>query len=378
MFRIPNILIIGSTGRNTGKTEFACELIRKYRDQGTVIGVKITAIDEEGSACPRGGDGCGVCSSFTGKYSVTEERGGPAGKDTVRMLEAGAHKVYWLRVKKRHLQEGVSALTQLFAESDCVICESNSSRQVLEPGFFMVMREEGSRVIKKTCRDVIKYADKVVTFHGFGWDISPGDVNFIEGKWSYQESATAVVLAGGDSRRMGKDKSLLSIAGKPMIEHIIDQLRHNFKHLYISAADAAKYGFLNVPVISDQKKGVGPLMGILSSLEKSSTDLIFVTACDAPNINLPIVRKMLLSAENYDAVIPLSGNGLYEPLFAVYRKSVVDHCHELIKAGEKRVSKLCDRIRVNYLHLESPDWYVNINTPEEYNQYTRPYKPEHS
>jgi len=369
MFKSSNILCIGSAGRNSGKTEFACELIRKYRRQETVIGIKITTIDED-RPCPRGGDSCGVCKSFTGKYSIDEERDGPAGKDTVRMMNAGADKVYWLRVRKKHLREGVFALCQLLGSSACVICESNSSRQVLEPGFFLVMRELKSRVIKKTCRDVIKYADKVVTFHGSGWDISPDDVNYADGKWSYQESATAVVLAGGNSRRMGRDKSLLSIDGKPMIEHIMDQLRPNFKHLIISANDIEKYDFLNIPVVSDQLKGKGPLMGILSSLEKSRTDFNFVTTCDAPDINFPIVRGMLKTAEDYDAVIPMTGDDLYEPLFAVYRKSVIDPCRELIAAGETKISKLFDRIKIKYLPLDQPHWYKNINTWEDYDEYT--------
>ena len=368
MLKLPNILAIGSAGRNAGKTEFACELIRKYRRRETVIGVKITTIVEERS-CPRGGDGCGVCKSFTGKYSITEERDGPVGKDTVRMMEAGADRVYWLRVRKKHLKEGVFALSQLLDPSACVICESNSARHVLEPGFFMVMKELKSRVIKKTCRDVLKYADKVVTFHGSGWDMSPEDITFAAGKWSFQESATAVVLAGGDSRRMGRDKSLLSIDGKPMIEHIMDQLRHNFKHLVISANDIEKFDFLKIPVISDQKEGVGPLMGILSSLEKSKTDYNFVTTCDAPDINFPIVRLMLQTAKDFDAVIPMTGVDLYEPLFAVYRKSVIDRCHEIIAAGETKISKLFDRINVKYLTLDQPNWYKNINTPEDYDEY---------
>ncbi len=368
MFKAPNILSIGSAGRNSGKTEFACELIRKYRRFETVIGVKITTIDED-RPCPRGGDSCGVCKSFTGKYSITEERDGPAGKDTVRMMEAGAGKVYWLRVRKKHLQEGVFALCQLLDPSACVICESNSARQVLEPGFFLVIRELNSGTIKKSCREVIQYADKVVTFNGSGWDMSPGEVTFNAGKWSYKESATAIVLAGGKSRRMGRDKSLLLIDGKPMIEHILNQLRNNFKHLVISANDAEKYEFLNIPVVSDQMKGKGPLMGILSSLEKSRTDFNFVTTCDVPGINLPIVRGMLKKAEDYDAVIPMTGDGFYEPLFAVYRKSVIGHCHELIAAGETKISKLFDRVKTKYLPLDQAHWYRNINTQEDYDEY---------
>ncbi|MFH2131047.1 MAG: molybdenum cofactor guanylyltransferase [bacterium] len=374
MVKIPNMLIIGSAGRNSGKTEFACRLIRRYRSRETVIGVKITTIDENGRPCPRGGEGCGVCNSFTGKYAITEERDGPPGKDTVRMLEAGAHKVFWLRVQKDYLREGVFALRQLVDDTACIICESNSSRLVLEPGFFLVMQKRASESIKLSCRNVIRHADKIVTFSGSEWDMEPGDLVFADGQWSYLESATAVVLAGGESRRMGTDKSLLSIAGKPMIQHIVDQLRHNFQHLLISANEPGKYDFMDVPVVFDQQKGMGPLMGILSSLQQSPTELNFITTCDAPDIRLPIVRKMLCEAEDHDAVIPLSVDGRYEPLFAVYRKSVIHHCQELIEAGERKIATLFDRVSIKVLNFDQPDWFQNINTPEEYTAYTRQYR----
>ena len=100
MFQRPDILMIGATGRNTGKTTFACEVIRRYSGRHAVVGAnaKVTTIADRRGPCPRGGQGCGVCSSLAGDYQITEERAEAGGKDTQRMLAAGAHRAYWLRV----------------------------------------------------------------------------------------------------------------------------------------------------------------------------------------------------------------------------------------------------------------------------------------
>ena len=377
MYQYSNMLLLGSSGRNTGKTEFACRLIRKYRQQETVIGLKITTIDSSSRPCPRGKDGCGVCTAFSGKFQLTEETNGPAGKDTVRMLNAGAHRVFWLKVRADHLDEGVSALKQHLGNNSCVICESNSCRRVLNPGMFLVMRKHGSSLIKKTCRDVIHEADKILKFHGTGWDLDFNRFRFSNGKWTFAEPATAIVLAGGRSRRMGSDKSLLPLSGKPMIEVIIDQLRDNFKQILVSSSASKKYEFLNIPVVPDLRLGMGPLMGILSALERSESDLNFVTSCDAPNIKLSYVRQLLKEAETHDLVIPISENGRFEPLFAVYRKSVISHCHDLLANGHRKISDLFERVNVKYLPFNGADWYENLNTTREFENYKNQYLREH-
>ena len=361
--------MLGSAGRNVGKTEFACQLIRKYRLQEQVIGLKITTIDSSGRPCPRGNKGCGVCTSFNGKYQLTEETGGPAGKDTVRMLEAGAQRVYWLKVREPYLREGIQALNRYLDDTSCIICESNSCRRVLNPGMFLVMQKEGSSIIKRTCRNVIHEADKRLFFHGTGWDMEVDQFFFSDKKWAFPEPATATVLAGGQSRRMGMDKSLLFLSGTPMIEVIVNQLKGNFQQLQISSNNPEKYEFLNQPIVPDLQKGAGPLMGILSSLENSKTDLNFITSCDAPNIDLPYVREMLRVAEQYDAVIPISDDGRYEPLFAVYHKRVTSHCHDLINAGHRKISDLFERVRIKFLPFDGSGWYENLNTVEDLKRY---------
>lgn len=175
--------MIGSASRNVGKTELACDLIRRYRKTEEIIGIKIVTVSENGGACPRGKKGCEVCSSFSGNYMITQEVCGPAEKDTVRMLNAGADRVFWLRVREAHLEQGILALLRLLNSQACIICESNSARMVLEPGLFLVLRKMNSTRIKKSCRLVMNHADRVIRSSGLGWDVSPTDFTFRNGVW---------------------------------------------------------------------------------------------------------------------------------------------------------------------------------------------------
>lgn len=183
MIKMPNMLIIGASGRNVGKTEFACELIKQEAIKKPVIGLKVTAIKEKDGKCPRGGKGCGVCTSLEGKYLLTEENSGPEDKDTARMLRAGAEKVYWLRVLREHLQEGIEEFFKLVNEDACIVCESNSLRRVVEPGQFIIIKEKSCEEIKHSCKKVIAFADKIINFDGSGWDFPPEKISFTEGKW---------------------------------------------------------------------------------------------------------------------------------------------------------------------------------------------------
>ena len=178
-----NIIIIGASGRNVGKTEFACRLIEQEAKKRPVFGIKITTIKEKDGKCPRGGEGCGVCSSLKGDYMITEETEGPAGKDTVRMLSAGGKKVYWLRVLREYIEEGISELLKNIPDNACIICESNSARRVIEPGLFIIIREKGSTEIKHSCKAVAKFADEIIDFDGTGWTLKPNNIVFTNNKW---------------------------------------------------------------------------------------------------------------------------------------------------------------------------------------------------
>lgn len=122
---------------------------------------------------------------------------------------------------------------------------------------------------------------------------------------------------------MGTDKSMLLIDGKSIIEGICEQLRDCFEKILISANDLDRFAFLGLDIIPDKKPNQGPLMGIASALEVSTSELNFVIACDIPEIEIGYIRQMLAEAKRSEAdiVVPKTSNGKYIPLFAVYRKS---------------------------------------------------------
>lgn len=370
MIRLPNMLMIGSSGRNAGKTEFACSLIEKFAPDHPVVGVKVTAIRSKDGACPRGGKGCGVCTSLEGDYCLTEEVDTTSGKDTSRLLAAGAQRVFWMRVLRSRLDDGVRALLESAGRDCLLICESNSMREAVVPGLFIMIRDAASGQYKESAAAVSRYADRTIVFDGRMRGVNFDDIDIVDSRWVLRENATAIVLAGGESSRMKRDKALLPVGGRTMIEHIIDQLHGHFGDILVSANDTDRYKFLGRNIVKDRKPGQGPLMGIVSALQASVHDLNLVVACDMPEIDVPFARRMLSAADGCDAVVPRCGSQL-EPLFAVYRKTVVPRMEELLASGERRIRMLYEDCRVRWMDMSGTDWLKNLNTIEEYQAYVR-------
>ncbi len=190
-----------------------------------------------------------------------------------------------------------------------------------------------------------------------------------------RSDVAAIILAGGMSQRMQRDKSMLPIEGVPMIERIHGQLRPHFQQTLVSANDVEKYAFLGTRVVPDSIAGLGPLMGIASALEASRYDLNFVTACDMPDVNMALVRRMLREAEDFDAVVPIDG-GLIEPLFAVYRKSVIGAFQDVLAQGKRRIRDAFDACRINYLDITAAGPLKNLNTRQDYVGFISQLDPE--
>ena len=373
MFKLDGMLMIGSAGSNVGKTELACELLRKFSKSCDIIGIKVTTIKDKDGQCPRGGEGCGVCSSLEGVYCITEETDSSSGKDTARLLTAGASRVFWLRVLKEHLPEGITALLDVIGPDAVSICESNSLRQGIEPGLFLMVRNRNLKAWKSSAQQVKKYADRIVVSDGSSFDFDLDRIKLIDGRWILQTQATAIIMAGGDSSRMGIDKSMLPIKGKPLIKTICEQLRGSFDEIFISANEVDKFAFLGFEVVPDKVPEQGPLMGIASALEVSANELNFVVACDIPKINMACVNRMLNEAieSQADIVIPAIGEEKYEPLFAIYRKTALESINKALSSGKRKIIDAFTLCTVKHIELDDTDWLVNINTIAEYKEFKK-------
>ncbi len=369
MIDIPCMIMVGAGDRNIGKTEFVCSLIRKFGSEHNIIGIKVTTINELDSSCPRGGEGCGVCARLEGNFCITEETNNLSNKDTCRMLAAGAKKVFWLRVLKNHFEEGITALLEVIGNDQIMICESNSLRSIVEPGLFFMVRNGKATRCKPSAKEVIRYADDIVLFDGNQFDIDINSIKLVNGKWAMKMNATAIIMAGGKSRRMGRDKSMLMVNGEPVIKHIFKQLHTHFSQVLVSSDDVSKYSFLGVEVVPDEVTGKGPLMGIASALRASINDVNFVIACDIPEVDISFVRRMVRESKVFDAVLPRTGPSQYEPLFAVYKKSVLTMIDKAIAAGNYRIIEPLSDCKVNYIDLDRTEQLKNLNTMKDYREF---------
>jgi molybdopterin-guanine dinucleotide biosynthesis protein A len=368
MIKIPGMLMIGASGRRVGKTAFVCALIERFSAQRDIVGVKISAVDSfnQGHHPDVGrSEGAHVSSSCN---SITEEKDSRGETDTSRMLVCGAKKVFWLQVWDSHLEEGLRALLDTLGDQTVSICESNRARRILEPGAFVMIKGPAESDWKPSAEQVASYADRIADSDGGKLDISVDDVELTGERWAVKMHATAIILAGGNGTRMGRDKTMLPVGGRPMIEHIYEQLRPHFSQILISSNDPSRHGFLGATVVPDRAGGQGPLMGIASALKVSAYERNFVIACDMPDVDTGFVRAMLRQVGDNDVVVPTEGPGLYEPLFAVYRQSALPTIEESLQSGRKRIVDSLSRCRVKYVDLAGRR-LMNINTMNDYRQH---------
>jgi len=193
-----------------------------------------------------------------------------------------------------------------------------------------------------------------------------------------QNPMSAVILAGGKSMRMEEDKSLLMVSGLTLIEKIARDIGPYFREIIISVNPETmdRYSFLPFRAVADKEPGQGPLRGILTGLQASAHPVNFVMACDIPEIDGPFLQKMMwfTFTGQYDIVVPVTGEGKYEPLFAFYHRRLIPSIETLLEQGVRKVIELFPLHRVKYIPMEAADWYYNLNTIEEYRRYMKEIK----
>lgn len=179
--------------------------------------------------------------------------------------------------------------------------------------------------------------------------------------------ASAVILAGGKSSRMGEDKSLIRFGGVTILELLARQLQPLVAEVLVSSNDPASHGFLGLTLVPDERPDCGPIMGILSCLSAARHEKVFFTPCDIPGLPAAFVRDLLARALSADLVMALDAQGRYEPLLAVYSRSLVPLIRTLVAAGERRIVSILGLpdIKADFVSLAGQDWYRNLNSPED-------------
>jgi molybdenum cofactor guanylyltransferase len=184
--------------------------------------------------------------------------------------------------------------------------------------------------------------------------------------------ATAIVLAGGRSSRMGSPKALLLFDGEPLIVHIVATLRRLFAEVVVVAAPGQSLPSMPVTLVRDEVEGQGPVGGLYYGLRAVRGDVSFATSCDSAFLNVDLISHLVSRMPEHDVVVP-HWQGRDQPLHAVYRRSVLPHLAELLARGQLRPVYLFDRVRTRRIDEEEirpfdPDGssFFNMNTPEDY------------
>ena len=191
-----------------------------------------------------------------------------------------------------------------------------------------------------------------------------------------QSKVSAVILCGGESRRMGQDKAKLQVGKYTFLEQIVRNIMDNGPdEMFLSVRRKNDYSEIKVTHIEDLEQNKGPLMGIYSVMCVASYEKIWVTSCDMPFIDWQVAEELAVYFEDgIDAVIPVDRTGKKYVLCAWYRKSTLEILKEQLESGDLKVKHLLGRLRVCYVAVEGltdgSHKFQNINTREEYQTFT--------
>ena len=183
---------------------------------------------------------------------------------------------------------------------------------------------------------------------------------------------TGIILAGGASRRMGTDKAFLNLGGVALIGRVVGLLRTVFSDIIIVTNKPYAFGKFGTVIVTDAFDCEGPLTGIYSGLSHARDEYGFVVACDMPFLNPSLISFMAECAVGHEAVVPFL-DGRYEPLHAVYRKTLLPAVRDRIETGKRRIQDLFQEtavLRVTEADVDRFDAahrsFRNLNTPEEF------------
>lgn len=182
------------------------------------------------------------------------------------------------------------------------------------------------------------------------------------------KNITGIILAGGQSSRMGSDKGLISFNGSMFIEHVIEALKPLVNDIIIVSnnPDYDKFGYKRVP---DLIKDSGPVAGLYTGLFHSETENNLVLSCDVPLIKTTVLEQLLNPIHSAFDVVQLQSKNKTMPLIALYKKGCLHKCIELLNKEERRLREVTNQLSTKTITIDSSleSYIENINTKHELN-----------
>jgi hypothetical protein len=176
MILLPNWLIVYGTNRNAGKTTLITRIIGLFHQQIPICALKISPhfheIEEDS-----------VIIAKTDDFVIVKETRSSTGKDSSRMLDAGADLVVYVQVWDNHLEKVLPLILDALIPGSAVICESGWARNIVEPGIFLVLNRKDESVIKESAAKFKSLADRWIEFDGRDFDFNPEELKFENGAW---------------------------------------------------------------------------------------------------------------------------------------------------------------------------------------------------
>jgi molybdopterin-guanine dinucleotide biosynthesis protein A len=185
---------------------------------------------------------------------------------------------------------------------------------------------------------------------------------------------TSIVLAGGKGRRLGKNKLLEVVGGRPLLQRVVDSLSPISERILVVSAQgqeqpAVEARQARVDCIQDVYPGKGVLGGLYTGLSTSDSEHSLVVAGDMPFLNSSLVQYLVSAAPAFDVVMPRL-NGLIQPLHAIYSRDCLPPIQEQLERNQLQIRVILDKVRVRYIEeaeIERFDpshlSFFNINTP---------------
>jgi molybdopterin-guanine dinucleotide biosynthesis protein A len=182
---------------------------------------------------------------------------------------------------------------------------------------------------------------------------------------------SGIILSGGKSSRMGKNKAFIEIDGVPIIQRIHNLFKTLFSEIVIVTNEVELFQNFEAKIYRDLIPDQGALGGLYTGIYYSSFLHAFCVACDMPFLKGPVIRYLIEKMEDYDVVVPRTKDGLH-PLHAIYSRNCLDAIKKIIEHGHFKIMDFYPMVKVNIVEESefrtldlARESFLNVNTPEE-------------